>query len=43
MKKYETPEVYIRLLYLSDVITTSPGGGTGYDDNDLDPDWTKLY
>ena len=39
-KTYETPEVYIRMLYLSDVITTSPGGGN-YDD--LEPDWTKLY
>ena len=38
-KTYETPEVYIRQLFLSDVITTSPG--SGYDD--LEPDWTKLY
>ena len=42
MKKiYETPEVYIRLLSISDILTTSPGGG--YNDNDLEPDWTKLY
>ena len=41
MKKYETPEVYIRLLYLSDIITTSPGG-LG-DDDDEGEEWTKLY
>ena len=43
MKKYETPEVYIRLLYLSDIITTSSGGGNNNNDNDLEGDWTKLY
>lgn len=47
MKKYETPEVDILLLGLLDVVLTSGGGTTPpvYDDdeNDLDPDWTKLY
>ena len=40
MKKYETPEIDIRIIL--DVIATS-GGGNNNDDNDLEGDWTKLY
>ena len=39
MKKYETPEAEVLLLYLSDIITISGG----IDDDDDDDWWTKLY
>ena len=37
MKKYETPEIDIRIIL--DVIATSGGGNN----NDDDDPWTKLY
>lgn len=41
MKKYETPEINIRIIL--DVIATSGGNTGNEDDNDLEGDWTKLY